>query len=59
MQDCKIWPRSGWKGTFRIALELIRICLQGELSHRRIGGEVVDIKRFVLPACADLVRLTS
>ena len=41
------------------ALELTQICLQGKLSHRRIGGEVVGIERFVLPACADLVRLTS
>ena len=40
--------------TFLTALELIQICLQGELSHRRIGGVVVDIERFVLPACADL-----
>ena len=40
-------------------LALIQICLQGKLSHRRIGGEVVDIERFVLPACADLACLTS
>jgi len=32
-------------------------CLQGELSHRRIGGVVVGIERFVLPACDDLARL--
>ena len=47
------------KGTFLTALELTQICLQGKLSHRRIGGVVVGIERFVLPACADLVRLTS
>ena len=40
-------------------LALIQICLQGKLSHRRIGGEVVDIERFVLPGCADRVCLTS
>ena len=39
------------------ALELIQICLQGELSHRRIGGVVVGIERFVLPTCADLARM--
>ena len=59
MQDCKIWPRSGWKGTFLTSLALIQICLQGILTHRRIGGVVVGIERFVLPACADLARLTS
>ena len=55
------WPRSGRKGTFLTALklELIQICLQGILTHRRVGGVVVDIERFVLPACADRVRLTS
>ena len=40
-------------------LALIQICLQGELSHRRIGGDIVGIERFVLPACADLACLTS
>ena len=56
------WPRSGRKGTFLTALELIpliQICLHGILTHRRIGGVVVDIERFVLLACADLVHLTS
>ena len=38
---------------------MIQICLQEELSCKRIGGEVVGIERFVLPACADLARLTS
>ena len=52
-------PTSGWKGTFVTLLALIQICLQEELSRKRIGGEVVGIERFVLPACADLVRLTS
>ena len=28
-------------------------------THRRIGGVVVGIERFVLPACADLACLTS
>ena len=55
------WPRSGWKGTFltALAIELIQICLQGILTHRRIGGVVVGIESFVLPACADLACLTS
>jgi hypothetical protein len=38
---------------------LIQICLQEELSRKRIGGVVVGIETFVLPACIDLVRLTS
>ena len=38
---------------------LIQICLQGILTHRRIGGVVVGIERFVLAACADLLCLTS
>ena len=44
---------------FLIALMLIQICLQGELRRRRIGGVVVGIERYVLLACADLVRLTT
>ena len=52
-------PRSGWKGTFLTANALIQICLQGNLGHRRIGADVVDIERFVLSACVDLARLTS
>ena len=40
-------------------LALIQICLQGELSCKRIEGEVVGIERFVLPGCADRVCLTS
>ena len=47
-------PGSGWKGTFRTLFALIQICLQGELGHERVGGEVMGIQRFVLPACADL-----
>ena len=35
------------------------ILLAGNPTHRRIGGVVVGIERFVLAACADLACLTS
>ena len=59
LQSVRYMAGSGWKGTFLTALELIQICMQGELSQRWIGGVVVGIERFVLPACVDLGRLTS
>ena len=50
------------QGVFTLCLTLlalIQICLQGELSCKWIGGEVMGIQRFVLPACADRMCLTS
>ena len=47
------------KVLFSHSFALIQICLQGILTHRWIGADVVDIEMSVLPACADLVRLTS
>ena len=32
---------------------------KGILTHRRVGGVVVGIERFVMAACADLACLTS
>ena len=49
---CTAHCRIGWKGTFPTGLALIQIFLQGELRCKRIGADVVDIERFVLPACA-------
>ena len=38
---------------------LIQMCLQIELGQRRIGADVVGIEMFMLPTCAELVRLTN
>ena len=52
-------PRSDWKGTFLTPLALIQICLQGELSCKRIRADVVGIERSVLHTCVERVRLAS
>ena len=62
MRTCRAfdtWPQNGRKGTFLTALELIQICRQGGLTHMRIGGVVVRVKRLVLPTCVGPARLTS